>query len=103
MVGIPTIFIDMHDQEFPKETNSNKVFSNDIFLNDYNYPFKNLFVKTYKDLESILIKLNDKTVYDDCCKEVYEWSADLYSDFDTIAFEDFLLQKINIKNKDTRS
>ncbi len=103
MVGIPTIFIDMHDQEFPKETNSNKVFSNDIFLNDYNYPFKNLFVKTYKDLESILIKLNDKTVYDDCCKEVYEWSADLYSDFDTTAFEDFLLQKINIKNKDTRS
>ena len=103
MIGLPTIFIDMHDQEFPKETYSNKVFSNDVFLNDYKYPYKDLFVKTYKDLENILIKLNDKTVYDDCCKRVYEWSKDLYSDFDTAAFENFLLQKINIKNKDARS
>ena len=93
----------MHDQEFPKEINSNKVFSNDIFLNDYKYPFKDLFVKSYKDLENILIKLNDKTVYDDYCKRVYEWSSDLYSDFDTDAFEDFLLSKINIKNKGARS
>ena len=103
MIGLPTIFINMHDQEFPKEINSNKVFSNDIFLNDYKYPFKDLFVKSYKDLENILIKLNDKTVYDDYCKRVYEWSSDLYSDFDTDAFEDFLLSKINIKNKGARS
>ena len=102
MIGLPTIFIDMHDREFPKQTYSNKVFSNDIFLNDYKYPHKDLFVKTYKDLENILIKLNDKTVYDDCCKRVYEWSKDLYSDFDTVAFEDFLLLKIK-KNKDARS
>ena len=103
MIGLPTIFIDMHDQEFPKETNSSKVFSNDVFLNDYKYPFKDLFVKSYKDLENILIKLNDNTVYDDCCKSVYEWSTDLYSDFDTVAFEDFLLLKVNIENRDARS
>lgn len=103
IIGLPTIFIDMHDQEFPKETYSSKVFSNDVFLNDYKYPFKDLFVKSYKDLENILIKLNDKTVYDDCCKSVYEWSTDLYSDFDTVAFEDFLLLKVNMKNRDARS
>ena len=103
MIGLPTIFIDMHDQEFPKETYSSKVFSNDVFLNDYKYPFKDLFVKSCKDLENILIKLNDKTVYDDCCKSVYEWSTDLYSDFDTVAFEDFLLLKVNMKNRDARS
>ena len=103
IIGLPTIFIDMHDQEFPRQTYSNKVFANDVFLNDYKYPFKDLFVKTYKDLENILIKLNDITIYDDCCKRVYEWSKDLYSDFDKVAFEDFLLPKINIKNKDTRS
>ena len=103
MIGLPTIFIDMHNKEFPRQTHSNKVFANDVFLNDYKYPFKDLFVKTYKDLENILIKLNDITVYDDCCKRVYEWSKDLYSDFDKVAFEDFLLPKINMKNKDTRS
>tara|TARA_B100001057_G_scaffold491819_1_gene582883 strand:+ start:2198 stop:3460 length:1263 start_codon:yes stop_codon:yes gene_type:complete len=103
MIGLPTIFINMHNQEFPKEINSNKVFSNDIFLNDYKYPYEHLFIKTYKDLENILVKLNDKTIYDDCCKNVYEWSKDLYSDFDTTAFEDFLLLKINTKNKDARS
>ena len=103
MIGLPTIFINMHDQEFPRETNSNKVFSNDVFLNDYKYPYKDLFVKTYKDLENILIKLNDKTIYDDCCKRIHEWSTDLYSDFDKVVFEDFLLKKIKIKNKDARS
>ena len=103
MIGLPTIFINMHDQEFPRETNSNKVFSNDVFLNDYKYPYKDLFVKTYKDLENILIKLNDKTIYDDCCKRIHEWSTDLYSDFDKVVFEDFLLEKIKIKNKDARS
>ena len=100
MNRVPTIFIDIHDQEFPKETYPNNIFANDIFLNEYKYPFKDLFVKTYKDLENILIKLNDKTVYDDYCRAVYEWSKDLYSDFDKTAFEDFLMQKINIKNKD---
>ncbi len=103
MIGLPTIFINMHDQEFPRETNSNKVFSNDVFLNDYKYPYKDLFVKTYKDLENILIKLNNKTIYDDCCKRIHEWSTDLYSDFDKVVFEDFLLKKIKIKNKDARS
>lgn len=103
MIGLPTIFIDMHDQEFPKEINSNKVFSNDVYLKDYKYPYKDLFIKSYKDLENILVKLNDKTIYDDWCKNIYEWSRDLYSDFDIIAFEDFLLHKINTKNKDTRS
>ena len=103
MIGLPTIFINMHDQEFPRETNSNKVFSNDVFLNDYKYPYKDLFVKTYKDLENILIKLNNKTIYDDCCKRIHEWSTDLYSDFDKVVFEDFLLEKIKIKNKDARS
>lgn len=100
MNRVPTIFIDIHDQEFPQETYPNNIFANDIFLNEYKYPFKDLFVKTYKDLENILIKLNDKTVYDDYCRAVYEWSKDLYSDFDKTAFEDFLMQKINIKNKD---
>ena len=103
MIGLPTIFIDMHDQEFPKEINSNKVFSNDVYLKDYKYPYKDLFIKSYKDLENILVKLNDKTIYDDWCKNIYEWSRDLYSDFDIIAFEDFLLHKINTKNKYTRS
>ena len=103
MIGLPTIFIDMHDKEFPKEIFTNKVFSNDIFLDDYKYPFKDLFIKNYKDLEKILLKLNDITAYDDCCSRVYEWSKDLYSDFDSHAFEDFLLMKTILKNKDARS
>ena len=103
MIGLPTIFIDMHDKEFPKQTHTNKIFSNDVFKNDYKYPYKDLFIKTYKDLEDILIKLNDKKIYDNYCKKIYKWSTDLYSDFDTVAFEDFLLQKIDMKNKDVRS
>ena len=76
---------------------------NIIFFIFCEYSFRDLFIKTYKDLENIIIKLNDITVYDDCCKKVYEWSTDLYSDFDKVAFEDFLLPKINIKNKNAGS
>ena len=89
MTGVPTIFIDMHNPQSP----------NEIFLNQYKYPLKNLVIKDYQDLKKFLIELESKDTYDRYCKSVKDWSSELYQDFDEIRFKDFLLEAINCDNK----
>ena len=43
---MPTIFIDMHEETSPRE----------MFLNQYQYPFRDLFINNYKDLKDYIIK-----------------------------------------------
>ncbi len=89
MTGVPTIFIDMHNPQSP----------NEIFLNQYKYPLKNLVIKDYQDLKKFLIELESKDTYDRYCTSVQDWSSELYQDFDEIRFKDFLLGAINCDNK----
>lgn len=89
MTGVPTIFIDMHNPQSP----------NEIFLNQYKYPLKNLVIKDYQDLKKFLIELESKDTYDRYCTSVKDWSSELYQDFDEIRFKDFLLEAINCDNK----
>ena len=89
MTGVPTIFIDMHNPQSP----------NEIFLNQYKYPLKNLVIKDYQDLKKFLIELESKDTYDRYCTSVQDWSSELYQDFDEIRFKDFLLEAINCDNK----
>lgn len=89
MTGVPTIFIDMHNPQSP----------NEIFLNQYKYPLKNLVIKDYQDLKKFLIELESKDTYDRYCSSVQDWSSELYQDFDEIRFKDFLLEAINCENK----
>ena len=87
-IGLPTIFIGMFKEMSP----------NEIFLNQYNYPLRDYVVKEYKDLENILNRLSKESAYNNCCNDVHMWSKDLYSNFDEIVFENFLLEKTNIRN-----
>jgi hypothetical protein len=87
-IGLPTIFIGMFKEMSP----------NEIFLNQYNYPLRDFVVKEYKDLENILNRLSKESAYNNCCNDVHMWSKDLYSNFDEIVFENFLLEKTNIRN-----
>ena len=89
MTGVPTIFIDMHNPQSP----------NEIFLNQYKYPLKNLVIKDYQDLKKFLIELESKDTYDRYCKSVKDWSSELYQDFDEIRFKNFLLEAINCDKK----
>ncbi len=89
VMNVPTVFIDMHEKFSP----------NEIFIKQYKYPYKDSVVKDYKDLEYILSKLNTKHIYKKFCDDTYEWSQELYSDFDEKAFEHFLLDRINIHKK----
>ena len=89
MIGVPTIFIDMHNPQSP----------NEIFLNQYKYPLKNLVIKDYQDLKKFLIELESKDTYDKYCRSVQDWSSELYQDFDENRFKDFLLEAINCDNK----
>jgi hypothetical protein len=88
MKGIPTIFIDMHNPQSP----------NDIFLNQYNYPCKNLVIKDYPNLKKLLIELEKRDTYDDYCKSIQDWSSELYKDFDESRFKDFLRKEISGDN-----
>lgn len=82
--SIPTIFIDMH-----------KNFSPDaIFLNQYNYPLKNLIVKDYGELKYILENLDEAEEFKNICKDVERWSKELYVDFNEEVFHDFLVDRI---------
>ena len=87
-IGLPTIFIGMLKEMSP----------NEIFLNQYRYPLRDCVVKEYKALENILKKLSKESAYNNCCNDVYLWSNELYSNFDEIVFENFLLEKTNIQN-----
>lgn len=84
-IGIPTIFIDMLESFSP----------NDIFLNQYNYPCKDLIVKDYDDLQKILDNINNREIFLHCCDDAYKWSKEFYYDFNEFVFGDFLLNKIS--------
>ena len=85
MIGIPTIFIDMHDPQSP----------NEIFFNQYKYPCENLVINDYPDFENLLTEFENIDIYEDYGRSVQDWSFQLYQDFDEIKFKDFLLELIN--------
>ena len=89
IIGIPTIFIDMHEPFSP----------NEMFLKQYEYPCKDLVIKNYKDLKSILITIDNKEIFNSYCDNVYQWSKEFYHDFDELVFGDFISSKI-IESKD---
>ena len=84
-MGIPTIFIDMHEPLSP----------NEMFFKQYNYPCKTCKVENYEDLKKILINLDDKDIFNNYSNDVYMWSKEFYSDFNEKVFEKFLMDKIN--------
>ena len=85
MSRIPTIFIDMHETFSPKE----------MFLNQYDYPCKDLVIKDYKDFKNILVNIDNKEMFNQCSNDVYQWSKEFYDDFDEKVFQDFLLDQIS--------
>tara|TARA_Y100000385_G_scaffold289286_1_gene358243 strand:- start:2912 stop:4165 length:1254 start_codon:yes stop_codon:yes gene_type:complete len=89
MMGIPTIFIDMHEQFSPYE----------IFINQYKYPLKNYVVKDLKDLQRILVILEDKQIYSDSCNTIYSWSRELASNYNEDVFKNFIFGKIKGNSK----
>ncbi len=90
VIGIPTVFINMHEQTSPSE----------MFLNQYQYPSKDWFINDYEDLKTILTKIDDKEIFSQRCKDVYEWSKEFYHDFDEKVFGAFLLNYLsNYKHK----
>jgi len=88
MVGVPTIFIDMHKNFSP----------NEIFLKQYKYPCRNLVIRHYDQFESILFALEEQQVYSNYCNDVYKWSQELYHDFDSSIFGNFLLNELKKSN-----
>ena len=90
MMGVPTIFIDMHERLSP----------NEIFLGQYEYPCKNWVIRDYEDFQKTLIESEDKYIYDNCCSSVIKWSQELYHNFDESVFGDFLLDQINSRKND---
>ena len=87
-LSIPTIFIDMLEEISP----------NEMFMNQYEYPLKDLVIKDYNDLRKILIQVDNNAAYKDCCDDVHQWSKDFYYDFDETVFQNFLFDQIS-KNK----
>ena len=84
-IGLPTIFVDMHESFSPDE----------MFLNQYQYPCNDLVIKDYKNFKQILKNINNEKIYNHYCDDVYEWSKEFYHDFDEEAFTNFLLDRIN--------
>jgi CDP-glycerol glycerophosphotransferase (TagB/SpsB family) len=80
LAGIPTIFIDMLELFSP----------NEMFLKQYEYPCDDLVIKKINDLKNILVNYDDKNIYINHCKNVYEWSEEFYHDFNEQAFRKFL-------------
>ncbi len=91
-ICIPTIFIDMFEPFSP----------NDMFLNQYQYPCRDLIIKDYKDFKNILVNIDNKETFSHCCDDVYQWSKDFYHDFNESIFGDFLSRKIS-ESKNVRS
>ena len=89
-IGIPTIFIDMHEPLSPYE----------MFFKQYNYPCKDCKVENYEDLKNILVNLDEKDIFNKYSDDVRKWSEEFYCDFNEIVFEKFLMDKIN-NSKDT--
>ena len=90
IIGLPTIFIDIEEQE-----SLDKYFSNEIFLKQYQYPQKELVIKKYKDLKHVLLKLENKNNFNNCCNQVYKWSKGFYDNFDESEFSNFISSKID--------
>ena len=90
--GIPSILIDMHEQFSP----------NEVFLKQYKYPFNNLVIRAYEDLQNILMELERKNIFDNKCNDIFIWSEKLYQDFDELLFKDFLLDQLNETKNDIR-
>lgn len=88
LIGLPTIFVDMHESFSPDE----------MFLNQYQYPCNDLVVKNFKNLKRILKNITNEKTYNHYCNDVYEWSKEFYHDFDEEIFENFLLDRINKHN-----
>ncbi|MDA9578173.1 hypothetical protein N9S10_03905 [Gammaproteobacteria bacterium] len=91
-IHIPTIFIDMFEPFSP----------NDMYLNQYKYPCRDLIIKDYKDFKNILVNIDNKEIYNHCCDDVYQWSKEFYHDFNEFIFGDFLSRKIS-ESKNVRS
>jgi hypothetical protein len=91
-ICIPTIFIDMFEPFSP----------NDMFLNQYQYPCRDLIIKDYKDFKNILVNIDNKEIFNHCCDDVYQWSKEFYHDFNESIFGDFLSRKIS-ESKNVRS
>ena len=90
-MAIPTIFVDLLEPFSP----------NDIFLNQYEYPCKDLIIKDHKDFRNILVSMDKKETFNNCCDDVYLWSKEFYHDFNELAFGDFLLNQISKQKDDT--
>ena len=84
-IGIPTIFIDMLEVLSP----------NDMFLNQYHYPCKDLVIKDYKDFKNILVNIDNKEIFNQFSNDVYKWSKGFYDDFNEKVFKDFLSDQIS--------
>ena len=84
-ISIPTIFIDMLEEISP----------NEMFLEQYEYPCKDLVIKDYNDLKKILTNIDNNEAYKACCDDVHQWSKDFYHDFDETVFQNFLLDQIS--------
>lgn len=88
---IPTIFIDMHKSFSPKE----------MFLKQYAYPLQDLVIRDYKSFKYTLQKLEDNLTYNNSCTIINKWAKEFYSDFDELAFKDFLSNYLDkFKKKD---
>jgi len=90
MMGLPTIFIDMHERLSP----------NEIFLKQYEYPCKNWVIRDYEDFIKVLTESEDKHTYNNYCNDVFQWSQELYHDFNESVFGDFLLGQIYSRKND---
>lgn len=84
-VGIPTIFIDMHEPLSP----------NEMFLKQFKYPCKDCVVVSYEDLKKILINLDDIDVFNKNSNDVHKWFKEFYLDFNEVVFTEYLMDKIN--------
>ncbi len=88
LIGLPTIFVDMHESFSPDE----------MFVNQYQYPCNDLVVKNFKSFKHILKNIRNEKTYNHYCDDVYKWSKEFYHDFDEEIFENFLLNRINKQN-----
>ena len=56
-------------------------------------------MKDPKDLQSILVKLEDIQIYIDSCNSIYSWSRELISNFNEDVFKNFIFDKVRANAK----
>lgn len=74
--GIPTIFIDMLEARSPSE----------MFIRQYNYPLNNFIITETKQVEKILVRLENQNYFEETSFRVYNWARSFYQDFDESKF-----------------